>query len=150
MISSERYSFFRTAGSFFMWCWLAMIIRGRSHTVRFTSGDDRESEKKFVEKLWLLMSSLLRVGREISAMSKLWQEVLIHNSEFFDSQVTGMSMIVGRIIFSIVGGLSFVRNLSRRCLIPGLVRPDLWLLRKRRILGELGGWCMIGCSGSLV
>jgi hypothetical protein len=36
---------------------------------------------------------------------------------FFENHVMGMSMIVGIMIFSIVGGLGFVCNLFRMCLI---------------------------------
>lgn len=36
----------------------------------------------------------------------------------FDNHVSGISMIVGIIIFSIEEGLSFARSLYRRCLIP--------------------------------
>ena len=39
----------------------------------------------------------------------------------FDSHVIGMSMAVGTIIFSIVGGLSFVHSRCHMCLIPLLV-----------------------------
>lgn len=53
-ISIVIYSFFRVRLSFDRWCWLAIIIRGRSHIVRINSGVDNESEKKVGEKFRLL------------------------------------------------------------------------------------------------
>ena len=52
----------------------------------------------------------------------------------FDSHVSGMSVAVGIIIFSIVGGLSFVHSQYRMCLILLLVRIGPMLLRRLRIL----------------
>lgn len=42
---------------------------------------------------------------------------LIQTLLFFESQVSGISIIVGIIIFSIVEDLGFVRSLLRMCLI---------------------------------
>lgn len=41
--------------------------------------------------------------------------MLIHNILLLDHQVSGSSMIVGMISFSIVGGLGYGRSLCRRC-----------------------------------
>lgn len=56
---------------------------------------------------------------------------------FFDSQVMGISMIEGMIIFSIVVGSSFVRSLIRMCLKSLLVGLGQLLLRRPRILVRL-------------
>lgn len=52
----------------------------------------------------------------------------------FDSHVIGISIAVGIIIFSIVGGLGFVRSRYRMYLILLLVEISLVLLHKLRIL----------------
>lgn len=54
----------------------------------------------------------------------------------FDSHVIGMSMAVGTIIFSIVGGLGFVHSRYRMCLIPLLVRTSLVPPRRLQILAR--------------
>lgn len=54
------YSFFRAAGSFDRWCWLAVNIRGRSQVVSVSRGADSESEKNSSEKLRLLSLNWLR------------------------------------------------------------------------------------------
>lgn len=41
--------------------------------------------------------------------------VLVHRNFGGDSRAVGRSMIVGRIIFSIVGGLGYVGGLSHEC-----------------------------------
>lgn len=45
------YSFLRASDSLLRWFWLAMIISGKSHVVRISSGVDSESEKKFRENI---------------------------------------------------------------------------------------------------
>lgn len=64
---------------------------------------------------------------------KLYSVELIHTVEFFDNQVTGISISVGRIIFSIVVSLGFVHNLCHRCLKLLLVGLILQLLHKQQI-----------------
>ena len=43
-------------------------------------------------------------------ISRLWAVGLIHTHGFLEYQVSGINIIVGIRIFSIVGGLGFVRN----------------------------------------
>lgn len=52
----------------------------------------------------------------------------------FDSHVIGMSIAVGIIIFSIVGGLGFVHSQCHMYLILLLVEIDLVLPHKLQIL----------------
>jgi hypothetical protein len=47
------YIFFRSAGSLFMCCWLAIIISGNSQAVRIKMGVERESEENNSERLRL-------------------------------------------------------------------------------------------------
>lgn len=63
------------------------------------------------------MSSLFNNVRLVSAINRLYSVVLIHIVEFLDNHVMGISMIVGKMIFNIAGGLSFVRSLGHMCLI---------------------------------
>lgn len=41
-----RYNFFRSGGSLDRWCWLAIIMRGRSQVVSIRRGVDKGSEEK--------------------------------------------------------------------------------------------------------
>lgn len=68
-------------------------------------------------------------------MRRLCAVVLINRVLSGDSQVSGSSINEGMIIFSIVGGLDFVRSLCHMCLKSLLVRLDLLLLRMLRIQG---------------
>lgn len=70
--------------------------------VRISSGVDRESEKKVNEKLRLLSPNWFIRSRLVRLINKLWSVELIQIMLFFDSQVRGMSIIVGIIYFSIV------------------------------------------------
>ncbi len=49
-------------------------------------------------------------------ISRLWAVGLIHTQDFLEYQVSGINIIVGIRIFSIVGGLGFVRSHFRSCL----------------------------------
>lgn len=81
-----------------------MIISGSSHVVRIISGVDRGSAKNIREKfilesaVWKSMERLIRLIRMLCVVE------LIQIIFFFDSHVRGISMIVGIINFSIVGG----------------------------------------------
>lgn len=59
--------------------------------------------------------------------------VLVHRSFGGDRRVVGRSMIVGMIIFSIVGGLGCVSGQSRGFGLRLLVWLDLHLLRRQKM-----------------
>lgn len=69
--------------------------------VKISRGVDRESEKKTNEKLRLLSLNWFMRSRLERLMSRLWVVELIQIILFFDSQVRGISIIVGIIYFSI-------------------------------------------------
>jgi len=60
--------------------------------------------------------------------------VLGHRSFWGDSSVIGMSMIIGKITFSIVGGLGYVGGRSRGFVLKLQVLPGPFLLRRLRRL----------------
>lgn len=120
-ISMVIYSFFRVVVSFDRWDWLAISIRGRSHVVRTSRGADSESEKNVKEKLRLFSPSWFSRDRLIRLMRRLCTVALIQIMLCLDIHVMGSSIVVGIIIFSIVGGLSFGRNRYRMCWILLLV-----------------------------
>lgn len=103
-VSIVMYSFFRARGSLDKWDWEAMIIRGRSHVVSISRGVDSGSEKNRGEKLRLLSVGWLVRGRHRIQIIRLCIVVLIQMVLVVDSQVRGMSITVGVIIFSIVVG----------------------------------------------
>lgn len=70
--------------------------------VRISRGVDRESEKKVSEKLRLLSPNWFMRSRLVRLISRLCSVGLIQIMLFFDSQVRGISIIVGIIYFSIV------------------------------------------------
>ena len=72
--------------------------------------------------------------RLIRLIDRLWIVELIQIILGLDSHVSGINMIVGIIIFSIVVDLGFVRNHFRRCWILLLVETGLVLPRRQRIL----------------
>lgn len=100
------------------WNWLATIISGRSHIDSISRGVDRESEKYVKDIFRLLSLNWFNSGRPRSVIMKLWAVVLIQTKLFLDSQVSGTSMAVGKIIFSIVEDLSFGRGQHHMCWIP--------------------------------
>lgn len=57
---SEMYVFFRISVSLLRWCWLAIIIKGRSQVVKMSKGEVNGSEANFSEWFWLVISSLFR------------------------------------------------------------------------------------------
>lgn len=63
-------------------------------------------------------------------ITRLWVVVLIQIMLFFDNHVKGISIIVGIMIFSIVGGLGFVRGRRHMCLRPLLGGIGLKLPRR--------------------
>ncbi len=67
------------------------------------------------------------------AIRMLWVVVLTHRNFWGDRRVVGRSMIVGRMIFSIVGGLGCVSGRSREFGLRQLVWLGLHLLRRRRM-----------------
>lgn len=46
---------------------------------------------------------------------RLYTVELIHVMLFFDSHVSGISIVVGKIIFNILVNLGYVHNQPRRC-----------------------------------
>lgn len=98
------YSFLRAGGSLLRWFWLAIIINGRSQVVRTSRGADSESEKKLSEKIRPVSVIWFSVDRLIRLINRLWMVVLIHTMLFLDSHVSGNSIAVGKMIFSIAGG----------------------------------------------
>lgn len=69
-------------------------------------------------------------GRHIRLIAKLYVVELIQIMLLFESHVSGISIIVGIIIFSIGEGLGFVHDLVRMYLILLLVGIGLELLRR--------------------
>lgn len=59
--------------------------------------------------------------------------MLVHRNFWGDRRAVGRSMIVGMIIFSIVGGLGCVSGRSREFGLRRLVWLGLCLLRRRRM-----------------
>lgn len=98
------YSFLRAGDSLLRWFWLAIIISGRSQVVRISRGADSESEKKLSEKIRPVSVIWFSIDRLIRLINRLWMVVLIQTMLFLDNHVSGSSMAVGRMIFSIVGG----------------------------------------------
>lgn len=76
---------------------------------------DRESEKNIGEWFRVLSLNWLARGKHSILISRLWVVTLIHIKFGFDSQVRGISIAVGMMIFNIVGGLDFEHSLVRRC-----------------------------------
>lgn len=86
-----------------MWFWLARSINGRSQVVKIISGVDRGSEENKVEKFKLFSSFCHKSDRLVRLTRKLYEVMFVQVFLFFDSQVSGRSIIDGKIIFSIVG-----------------------------------------------
>lgn len=78
-----------------------MIISGSSHTVNNSRGVDSESEKNNKDMFRLLSQGRFISGKHVMLIARLYIVELIHNMLFFDNHVSGISMIVGRIIFNI-------------------------------------------------
>lgn len=72
--------------------------------------------------------------RLIVAIKRLWVVVLVHRSFWGDRRAVGRSMIVGRRIFSIVGGLDYVGGRIRGCVWRQLVWLGQCLLHRLRML----------------
>lgn len=100
----EMYVFLFSSVSFFIWFWLARSIRGRSHVVRMIRGDDSRSLENNNEKFRLFMSFCHSKVIDSRLIMKLWEVTLIHRFLLFESQVSGRSIMEGKIIFSIVEG----------------------------------------------
>lgn len=90
-----------------------MTIRGRSHIVNMSRGVDKASEKNIGDKLRLLSMNWLIRGSHRMLMVRLCIVVLIQIILGLESQISGMSIVVGIMIFSIGGGLGFGRSLFR-------------------------------------
>lgn len=81
-----------------------MSMRGSSHVVSMSRGADSESEKNVVERFRLLSPNWFSVRRLVRLIRRLYAVGLIQIMVCFDSQTRGISITVGMIIFSIVGG----------------------------------------------
>lgn len=97
-------SFFRVSDSLDKWCWLAINMSGNSHMVSISRGADRESEKNIREVFRLLSLNWFSRGRLRRLIIRLYIVGLIQIMLCFDSHTSGISIVVGIIIFSIVGG----------------------------------------------
>lgn len=95
------YSFFCESDSLDRWYWLAIIISGSNHTVSNNKGVDSGSEKNNRDIFRLVSHDRFISGRHAMVMIRLYVVELIHSMFFFDSHVSGISIIVGKIIFSI-------------------------------------------------
>lgn len=76
-------------------------MSGRSHTVNSNRGVDSESEKNSRDIFRLLSQERLVNGRHVMLITRLYIVELIHIILFFDNHVSGISIIVGKIIFNI-------------------------------------------------
>lgn len=103
-ISMVMNSFFWFSDSLIRWCWLAISISGRSQVVSISRGVDRESEKNTREGFRLLSVNWLSRGRLSRLIIRLYIVGLIQIMVGFDNHTRGISIVVGRIIFSIVVG----------------------------------------------
>lgn len=72
--------------------------------------------------------------RLMVAIKRLWVVVLVHRSFWGDRRVVGRSIIVGRRIFSIVGGLDYVDDRIRGFVWRRLVWLGRCLLHRLRML----------------
>lgn len=77
-------------------------MSGRSHVVRMMRGVEIMSEKNMGENVVLVKLFCRRRVKLTRLIRKLCDEVLIHINFLFDNQVRGISIIDGKIIFSIV------------------------------------------------
>lgn len=77
-------------------------MSGRSHVVRIIRGVEIMSEKNIGENVVLVKLFCHRRDMLTKLIRKLYDEVLIHIKFLLDNQVRGMSIIEGKIIFSIV------------------------------------------------
>lgn len=95
----------RERGSWVMCFWLAKIIRGKSQQVSTIRGVDRPSVAVIVFRLFQLVSagvfSQIKLRIEIN---RPWIRVVGHSHFEGTIMVVGISIIVGTIIFNIVGG----------------------------------------------
>lgn len=97
-------SFFWFSDSLARWCWLAISISGKSQVVSMSRGVERESEKNIREEFRLLSANWFSIGRLSRLIIRLYTVGLIQIMVCFDNHTRGISMAVGRIIFSIVAG----------------------------------------------
>lgn len=70
-INIRIYSFFRINGSWVKWLWLAIIMRGRSHAVKISRGEDKGSVKKVNERIRSIFIGRFNVERTIRLIIRL-------------------------------------------------------------------------------
>jgi len=104
-VRREMYVRCRLSGSWAMWFWLARVISGRSQQERIRRGVDKGSaaisgfmKDHPVSEEWVSQCRLTR------AMIRLCVRDVGHSHLGGASQIVGNNIIVGRRIFSIVGG----------------------------------------------
>lgn len=107
------------------------------------SGRSQQDSTSRGDEIWSMPVHWVRflwgryVGRShwrlIVAISMLWVVVLVHRDFAGDSRVVGMSMIVGRIIFSIVEGLGYVSGQNHGFVWRQLILLGPWLPRRLRM-----------------
>lgn len=85
--------------------------------VSISRGVERESEKNTREEFRLLSVNWFSIGRLSRLIMRPYTVGLIQIMVCFDSHTRGISIAVGRIIFSIVVGLGFVHGQCHRCWI---------------------------------
>lgn len=85
-----------------------------SHIVNMSRGVDKASEKNVVDKLRLLSINWLIRGNHRILTIKLCIVVLIQITLGLESQISGMSIIVEIMSFSIGEGLGFGHSLFHR------------------------------------
>lgn len=118
-----------------MWFWLARIISGRSQQDRTRRGLDKGSVPIRQERLVQpVFSGFFIQSRLIVAIRRLLSVVACQVHFEGDSQATGISIRVGRRIFSIVGDLGFLGGPCRgfgRWLLARLILRWLHMLRRQ-------------------
>lgn len=79
-------------------------MSGKSQVVNMSRGVERESEKNIREEFKLLSVNWFSIGRLSRLIIRLYIVGLIQIIVCLDNHTRGISMVVGRIIFSIVVG----------------------------------------------
>lgn len=79
-------------------------MSGRNQVVNMSRDVERESEKNTKEEFRLLSVNLFSIGRFSRLIIRLYIVGLIQITVCFNSHMRGISIVVGRIIFSIVVG----------------------------------------------
>lgn len=110
-----------------------MIIRGSNQHDRTSRGDEIWS----IPVHWVIFLCGKYVGsihfKLIVAIRVLYKVMLVHRYFWVERIAVGRSMIVGRMTFNIVGGLSYGGGLSREFVWKLLVLLGRCLLRRPKM-----------------